>query len=121
VALESGRHQAAGGFHNWACFAAEQGAQLAVKAFLHGVGRGPWGHDLVGLVRDAGEAGAEVSDAAAEAALRLARHYIPAGYPDAHASGPAATRYGTSDSRQALADAELILSMVDTGWAAFGA
>jgi hypothetical protein len=57
VALESGRHQAAGGFHNWACFA----------------------------------------------------------------SGPAATRYGTSDSRQALADAELILSMVDTGWAAFGA
>ncbi|MGH9228819.1 MAG: HEPN domain-containing protein [Acidimicrobiales bacterium] len=38
-----GRH------HNWRCFLAEQAAQMAMKALLHGLGRGPWGHDLVDL------------------------------------------------------------------------
>ncbi|HEX9122434.1 MAG TPA: HEPN domain-containing protein [Actinomycetota bacterium] len=42
-ALEGGRLQAAAGLHNWACFAAEQAAQLAMKALLHGLGRGPSG------------------------------------------------------------------------------
>jgi HEPN domain-containing protein len=46
-ALEAARVQAAASLHNWACFAAEQAAQLAVKGFLHGAGRAPWGHDLV--------------------------------------------------------------------------
>ena len=121
VALESARHQAAGGFHNWACFAAEQAAQLAVKAFLHGLGRGPWGHDLPGLVRAAADAGADVPDDVSDAALRLSHHYIPARYPDAHASGPAAERYGPRDAEQAVGDAELVLRMVDASWAALGA
>ncbi|MGH7719739.1 MAG: HEPN domain-containing protein [Gemmatimonadaceae bacterium] len=38
--------QAGGDGHNWACFLAEQAAQLALKALLHEVGAGPWGHDL---------------------------------------------------------------------------
>jgi HEPN domain-containing protein len=32
--------------HNWACFSAEQAAQLAVKGLLHAVGAGSWDHDL---------------------------------------------------------------------------
>jgi HEPN domain-containing protein len=88
---------------------------------LHGIGRGPWGHDLVGLVRALADAGAEVSDAGAEAALRLSRHYIPARYPDTHPSGSAADRYGAGDAAKAVEDAELILKLVDSGWEELGA
>jgi HEPN domain-containing protein len=118
--FESARHQADGGFYNWACFAAEQAAQLAVKGFLHGLGRGPWGHDLVGLVRSLADAGADVPDDVGAAALRLSRHYIPARYPDTHASGAAADRYGAADADQALGDAELVLELIDSRWAALG-
>lgn len=38
-----------GAHHNWRCFLAEQAAQMAMKALLHGLGRGPWGHDLMEL------------------------------------------------------------------------
>jgi HEPN domain-containing protein len=34
AALRGARLQAEGGLHNWACFAAEQAAQLAVKDYI---------------------------------------------------------------------------------------
>jgi HEPN domain-containing protein len=115
AALRGALLQAEGGLHNWACFAAEQAAQLAVKGLLHGLGRGPWGHDLVRL----GEqlvAVAEVPGEVADALRRLSRHYIPARYPDAHPSGPPGMHYGDSDSTEALADAGRVLSLVDAIW-----
>lgn len=115
-ALAGSRLQAQAGLHNWACFAAEQGAQLAVKALLHGLGRGPWGHDLVRLVAVLPEADVEVPDRVLHAARRLGRHYIPARYPDAHASGPASAHYGAPDAREALADAAAITAFVDRAW-----
>jgi HEPN domain-containing protein len=116
AAMRSARLQAEAGLHNWACFAAEQATQLAVKGLLHGLGRGPWGHDLVRL----GELLAEVSElpgAVADALRRLSRHYIPARYPDAHPSGPPGIHYGPADSAQALTDAVGALVHVDTLWA----
>jgi HEPN domain-containing protein len=115
AALRGARLQAEGGLHNWACFAAEQAAQLAVKGLLHGLGRGPWGHDLVRL----GEQLAAVADVpvlVADALRRLSRHYIPARYPDAHPSGPPGMHYAGSDSSEALADADRVLSLVDGVW-----
>jgi HEPN domain-containing protein len=117
AALRGARLQADAGLHNWACFAAEQSAQLAVKGFLHGLGRGPWGHDLVRL----GELLAEVTelpDGLMDVLRRLGRHYIPARYPDAHPSGPAGIHYGPTDAEQALTDAERALADVDALWAA---
>jgi HEPN domain-containing protein len=115
VALRAARLQADAGLHNWACFAAEPGAQLAVKGLLHGLGRGPWGHDLVRL----GEWLAEVGDVPVpldDDLRRLSRHYIPARYPDTHPSGPPGMHYGASDSAEALADAAHVLSHVDAVW-----
>jgi HEPN domain-containing protein len=119
-ALDSARVQAEAGLHNWSCFAAEQGAQLAVKALLHGLGRGPWGHDLVRLVEGIGEAGVEVPGDVADAARRLSRHYIPARYPDAHPGGSPGSRYSRSDADEAARDAEAVVSFVDSTWSAFG-
>ncbi|HXF98196.1 MAG TPA: HEPN domain-containing protein [Gaiellaceae bacterium] len=115
-ALAAARVQAEAGLHNWACFAAEQAAQLAVKALLHGLGRGPWGHDLVRLGERAAEAGAAFPPEVLDAMRRLGRHYIPARYPDAHPSGPAAAHYAEADAAEALADAEAVLGAVDRAW-----
>jgi HEPN domain-containing protein len=117
-ALAGARLQAEAGLHNWACFAAEQAAQLAVKALLHGLGRAPWGHDLVRLSESTDAAGVEVPGEAADAARRLSRHYIPARYPDAHPAGSAAAHYGHSDAEDALQDADRLLAFVDRAWAA---
>ena len=116
-ALAGARVQAEAGIHNWACFGAEQAAQLALKALLHGLGRGPWGHDLLRLGEMAQEADITLPDRLAEALERLARHYIPARYPDAHAAGSPATRYGHGASREALLDGESVLEFVDETWA----
>lgn len=115
AALRSARLQAGAELHNWACFAAEQATQLAVKGLLHGLGRGPWGHDLVRLGELLTEIG-DVPTAVADALRRLSRHYIPARYPDAHPSGPPGIHYGAADSAQAIADAERTVAHVDSLW-----
>jgi HEPN domain-containing protein len=115
-ALAGARLQADAELHNWACFAAEQAAKLAVKALLHGLGQAPWGHDLVRVSESTGAAGVEVPAEAADAARRLSRHYIPARYPDAHPRGSAGAHYGRSDAGDALRDAERVLAFVDRAW-----
>jgi len=119
-ALEGARVQAGAGLHNWACFAAEQAGQLALKALLHGLGRGPWGHDLVRLGEMARAAGLEVPEEVAATLRRLGRHYIPSRYPDAHAAGPPSAHYGPEDAREAIADAERVLAYVDRTWRSLG-
>jgi HEPN domain-containing protein len=107
------------GLHNWACFLAEQSAQLALKGLLHGLGRGPWGHDLVRLGELAGEL-VEVPDEVSTAFRRLSRHFIPARYPDAHPSGPPGPHYGVADSQEALDDTAAVLEFIDATWKGMG-
>ena len=115
-ALAGSRVQADAGLHNWACFAAEQAAQIATKAILHGLGQGPWGHDLVRLGELAAAGGVDVPPDVLDAMRRLGRHYIPARYPDAHPSGPAASHYGETDAADAIRDCEAVLRFVDETW-----
>lgn len=119
-ALEAARLGASGELDNWACFLAEQAAQLALKGLLHGLGRGPWGHDLVRLGEWARDAGLEPPEEVADALRRLSRHYIPARYPDAHPSGPPGRHYGPADAREALEDATRVFRFVDEVWEGLG-
>jgi HEPN domain-containing protein len=111
--------QVAAGMHNWACFLAEQAAQLAIKGLLHGIGSGAWGHDLVALGRRLGEAmETELPDRIAAALRRLSRHYIPPRYPDAHpGDSPPLAHYGSSDAEEATSDADLLIEYVQALWA----
>lgn len=107
------------GLSHWACFFAEQAAQFAAKAMLHGLGSGGWGHDLV----DLGERVATALDdplpgPVSEAMLRLSRHYIATRYPDAHAGGTPGAHYGPADANQAVADAGVVLAFVAEHWTA---
>lgn len=116
-ALAGARVQAEAGFPHWSCFMAEQSANLAVKALLHGIGAGPWGHDLVALGAALAQASGGALPDDAEAALRrLSRHYIPSRYPDALPGGSPRSHYGPSDAEQALADAEQVARLVDAMW-----
>ena len=119
-ALHGARLQAREGLHNWACFAAEQAAQLALKGLLHGIGGGPWGHDLVHLGGMAAERGIPISADIADRMRRLGRHYIPARYPDAHPSGTAGSHYGEADAAEAIGDAEEIFRFVERTWEELG-
>ena len=51
-----------------------------------------------------------------DALRRLSRHYIPARYPDAHASGPPGSHYGEADAVEAFRDCEAIFGFVDQTW-----
>jgi HEPN domain-containing protein len=115
-ALQSARLDVTADLHNWACFGAEQAAQLAVKGLLHGLGRGPWGHDLVQFGQMIEEAGLTLPEGLIDVFRRLGRHYIPARYPDAHAAGPPGLHYGEADASEAIEDAEAILAFVDSAW-----
>lgn len=115
-ALAVAQAAALGGFYNWACFCAEQSAQLAMKAILHGIGTGPWGQDLDRLAEMATKAGIVVPTQTEDALRRLGRHYIAARYPDAHASGPPSRHYGEADWLQAHRDASDALAFVDETW-----
>lgn len=120
AACAAARTQRDAAIHNWACFLAEQSAQLAVKGLLHGLGTAPWGHDLVHLADLARQAGVEVPPDLRDALVRLGRSYIAARYPDAHAAGGAAPHYTSTDATDALRDAEEILAFVDRTWKELG-
>lgn len=115
-ALESARVQLERELHNWACFSAEQAAQLAVKGLLHGLGRGPWGHDLDRLGTMVIAAGVALPQEMIDRMHRLSRHYIPARYPDAHPGGQPGEHYGAHDAEEAIVDAESIIGFVDGVW-----
>jgi HEPN domain-containing protein len=111
--------QAAAGYFEWACFLAEQAAQLAVKALLHGVGAGGWGHDLSALVAAAGDAvGPAWPDDIGTPAERLARFYLPTRYPDAVPGGIPGDRFTSADAASAEADCRELLKAVDDTWGA---
>lgn len=117
TALESARTQAGASFYNWACFAAEQAAQLAVKALLHGIGQAPWGHDLVALGSAAAAAlGPAWPDDLDDPLRSLSQYYIPTRYPDANPSGTPSDHYGAPDAERAVTLADEVVGIVATTW-----
>lgn len=103
--------------HNWRCFLAEQAAQMAMKALLHGLGAGPRGPDLVELGKRLAEAvEAPLDNALANALRRLSKLYIPTRYADALPSGDPADKFTAADAEEAIADAELVIGEVDDVW-----
>lgn len=106
--LETARWDAQGGFHDAACFAAQQAAELAAKAWLESQGRIEVGHSVLGLLRKGGSLPTEVEEAAAA----LDKLYIPTRYPNGFAEGAPMDYYDAESAREALAHAERILGFV---------
>lgn len=75
------------GDYNWACFAAQQAVEKALKALtLHVLGEYPRGHDLVKLYRRVKDS---IAVSLSEASLaRLSTYYTLARYPNAGMERP---------------------------------
>lgn len=96
--------------YNWACFKAEQSAQLAVKAFLILTGKPYFGHDLLTLVR---KTGLQIDKSIEDCASFLAKLYIPSRYPDALPEGATPyTLYTENEKRKAIDCAKVIIYLV---------
>jgi HEPN domain-containing protein len=106
--LDLARHAAAGGFHEWACFAAQQATEKAVKALVAALGGEARGHSIVGMVR-ALPAPPGFPEGLLDAARRLDRHYIPTRYPNGFDRGAPADYFSATDAEEAISDAERII------------
>ena len=85
----------------WACFAAQQASEKALKAVYQFLGGDARGHDLDGLLRGL-EAHLEVPSELADRATELGKHYIGTRYPNAHAEGPPSRHYTQREAQRAI-------------------
>jgi HEPN domain-containing protein len=109
--LEHAAASAEAGRHEWACFAAHQSAEKAVKALHLRIGQEAWGHVAAQLLVQL-PASLAVPQALIERAQALDNFYIPARYPNAHPAGAPFEHYGPLQSRQAIEHAREILGFV---------
>ncbi|MFH0981963.1 MAG: HEPN domain-containing protein [Planctomycetota bacterium] len=99
--LEQAQDSAAAGRHEWACFAAQQAAEMAVKALHLKLGQQAWGHVVRRLLEELpGEVAvpADLLDVARTVDL----HYLPTRYPNGHEAGAPGEHYGLSQSSEAI-------------------
>jgi len=96
------------GFHNWACFSAQQAAEKAVKAVFQKMGAEAWGHSVTDLLREL-NAHHPVTSELIDGALELDKAYVPTRYPNAHPSGSPRQRYTKREAERLIGYAEEIV------------
>jgi len=106
--LEQAGDSARTGRHEWACFAAQQAAEMAVKALHLSLYREGWGHVVRRLLE---ELPAEVKVPAElfEQARVLDAYYVATRYPNGHPAGAPGEHYGELQSSEAIRYAGAIL------------
>jgi len=109
--LEQAKDSLLAGRHEWACFAAHQAAEKAVKALHLCLGQEAWGHVIAQLLRELPPAALPPKDLI-ERAKVLDNFYISTRYPNAHPDGAPYEHYGSIQSEQALEHASAILDFV---------
>jgi HEPN domain-containing protein len=107
--LEQAVDSAGAGRHEWACFAAQQAAEKAVKALHLHLGQEAWGHVVARLL---GELPIDVSEELVDRARVLDNFYVPARYPNSHPEGAPFEHYGPFQSEEAIDHAGQIIAFV---------
>ena len=87
------------GFHNWACFSAQQATEKAIKAVFQKMNLVVWGHSIADLLSELSEK-VEVPKKLVEYAYELDRVYITARYPDALPSGSPRERFSRTEAER---------------------
>lgn len=107
--LDHARHATRDSDYEWACLAAQQAAEKALKGLYCRLGGEGWGHSLLKLLK---ELPREVPEGLLARAAALDKVYIPARYPNGFDSGAPFEYFDASDAERAIQDAEHILSYV---------
>ena len=100
-----------GEWHEWACFAAHQAAEMAVKALYLHLGRELKGNVVSRLLNEL-PGSTSIGEDLVEFAKVLDTFYIPTQYPDSHAEGAPFEHYGSLQSQGAIACATKVLEFV---------
>jgi HEPN domain-containing protein len=101
------------GFHEHACFLAQQSAEKALKAFLYARGQGPViGHSTFSLTRECASHDTAFA-ALQDACRRLDQLYIPTRYPNGLPDNTPHDFYDVQLADQALSDLEAVLSCAE--------
>jgi len=108
IDLEEAEDARRAGRHEWACFAAQQGAEKAVKALHLHLGQEAWGHVVARLLRELPEV-VEVPQELVEKAKVLDNFYVPTRYPNSHPEGAPHDHYGPLQSGEAIRYAREII------------
>jgi HEPN domain-containing protein len=107
--LEQAKSSQKEGRHEWACFAAQQSAEKAVKALHLFLKQEAWGHVIARLLNELPVA---VSDDLMDKAKVLDGFYIPTRYANGHPEGAPFEHYGKIQSADAINYAGEILIFV---------
>jgi HEPN domain-containing protein len=108
--LQHARHSLDARDYEWACFAAQQAAEKAVKAALLALGGEGWGHSVTRLLADLAQRQTVATDLL-DAARRLDKHYLPTRYPNSFPSGAPRDYYTAQEAQQAIVDAAAIYDL----------
>jgi HEPN domain-containing protein len=109
--LEQAGDSRRAGRHEWACFAAQQAAEKAVKALHFRWGQEEWGHVLARLLVELPET-VPVPEGLIEKGRVLDNFYIPPRYPNSHPEGAPFEHYGPLQSEEAIRYAGEIIDFV---------
>jgi HEPN domain-containing protein len=109
--LEQAEDSRSAGRHEWACFAAQQSAEKAVKALHLHLGQEAWGHVIALLLHELPESVA-VPEELIEKAHVLDNFYIPSRYPNSHPQGAPFEHYGSLQSEEATCYARETINFV---------
>ena len=111
--LEQAEDSRAAGRHEWACFAAHQAAEKAVKGLHLSLGQEAWGHVVARLLTELPADVAAPADLIEKARV-LDAFYIPTRYPNGHPEGAPFEHYGSLQSQEAIDYAGEIIRFVDS-------
>ncbi|MBN1418662.1 MAG: HEPN domain-containing protein [Planctomycetes bacterium] len=117
--LEAARTTFAASQFDWACFAAQQAAEKALKALYGAHHAEGWGHVLRRLIEDLADDEPGLLEYL-EKAMILDKYYIPTRYPNGLADGAPADAYTRTEAEQAIAHAEDIARFCQTRCRAAG-
>ena len=107
--LEQAASSRAEGRHEWACFAAHQSAEKAVKALHLALGQEAWGHVVARLLM---ELPVLPPGDLIEKGRVLDSFYIPTRYANGHPEGAPFEHYGSLQSEEAIRYAREIVEFV---------
>ena len=98
--IEQAKASQRDGRHEWACFAAHQAAEKAVKALHLSLKQEAWGHVVARLLKDLP---IQVPDNLVEKAKVLDGFYLPTRYANSHPEGSPFEHYGSIQSTDGIA------------------
>ena len=104
--LDHARRARGAGDHEWACFAAHQAAEKALKAVFQARGEDAWGHAVSGML---GALGVAEGDPLMVLGKALDKHYVLTRYPNGFTSGAPMDYYTDEEAAKAIGDAEAII------------